>query len=944
MSKPISPVKIVFPDIDGSALENGSIYIGTAGLDPVVEVNRITVYWDRALTLPASQPIATKGGFPVNGGVISRLYTNASDFSMTILDKNGASVQTDLNAGLDSSESYTSPGPGAVSRPISDKLGDIVAVKDFGAVGDGITDDTTAFQNALIQASGNVLLINEGTYNITSELKAENVHILQDKATITGTGSFRGVILNDVIPYEIFKVPFNISLIGDRSDQDTGNLYLDPCLGDDANDGTLGNPVATLSRLKVVLDALIALGGNTDINVVVRDGRVEVSSQVNLSASQSTAKVTIKSNSGETPVFTGPIQWFFRDGSGTATNNGSTDVYSLFCVDEELKFVPPTTTGFGDNKALNRNQALAITEAANVCTLQVDTSVQGLINSSSNLTRARLNVTQSFTSSIYHGISLAGVNMTYTKPASQSQIYYDGFNFGIESGFAPYFIEGLNAASLKTPENWCNNGTTLSLPDYGNIFLAPTELDQPIIVSADRYTFDGIVFKFHQPVKATVEDNYTNTPNAANSMLTYTGADCFFQNCSIQYVEGAGLHSSGNNMMILDNKENFWVGHACFFNGLDTNPESVTGCDMLRNEGRYWGVNNAGCRFLHGASADLEIHDNIAFDGPTSALFVQADNTTSITIQCFRNVFYNLGMPEYEPSERFQVADSGGYYYNGVNVTCDHQCHQNVVFNVTGYAGTRGYYIDNQGIDGDYQKNLGFNVAGRVFDNRNVSGLTDGNNYEENIFYGTVRVEDNTAATFTNNILVGRNGYGESVFSGAVTVVEPNNGINPTGSTNLRFAELRDIETYLNLNIDTPRLDPVSRYLQPKLETWEEFSGVFTPTIEGSTVAGSPTYDIQIGEYHLIGEYLHFNLNVTWSAIGGATGNLRVNLNDLPYKKQLLASNLSPYSYRSDIAGLTAVYGTSNSKLIDIEPATDITTVTNNTVSIQGFFKFTATP
>ena len=47
-------------------------------------------------------------------------------------------------------------------RSISDRFSDILTIKDFGAKGDGVADDTAAFENAA--ASGQTVLINEGNY------------------------------------------------------------------------------------------------------------------------------------------------------------------------------------------------------------------------------------------------------------------------------------------------------------------------------------------------------------------------------------------------------------------------------------------------------------------------------------------------------------------------------------------------------------------------------------------------------------------------------------------------------------------------------------------------------------------------------------------------------------------------------------------------------------
>ena len=63
---------------------------------------------------------------------------------------------------------FKQSGTGAINQPISLKLAELISVKDFGAVGDGTTDDTAAIQ-ATITAHGSAFFPS-GTYLVTAPL------------------------------------------------------------------------------------------------------------------------------------------------------------------------------------------------------------------------------------------------------------------------------------------------------------------------------------------------------------------------------------------------------------------------------------------------------------------------------------------------------------------------------------------------------------------------------------------------------------------------------------------------------------------------------------------------------------------------------------------------------------------------------------------------------
>lgn len=134
-------------------------------------------------------------------GVLQSAYGETSTTSVTLTNPaslgdevvfiiNEHSVSTTVTSS--DNVTYTPAGTGAVATTVQEKLRETVSVKDFGAVGDGVTDDTAAISSAI--DAGNTIIFPAGTYIVASassivKTGLNNKRLIGNNAVLKKTGS-----------------------------------------------------------------------------------------------------------------------------------------------------------------------------------------------------------------------------------------------------------------------------------------------------------------------------------------------------------------------------------------------------------------------------------------------------------------------------------------------------------------------------------------------------------------------------------------------------------------------------------------------------------------------------------------------------------------------------------------------------------------------------------
>jgi len=132
---------------------------------------------------------------------------------------------------------------GVVSRLISDGFGDVLSLKDFGAVGDGVTDDTAALSAFFAASPGNLCILPAGTYKITSLISKAltNCQFVGVQGQTIITGSFGYAIFNMLASSNVSFSGITFQTTYTNATQDGGtavfyskdvslsNIYFDKC-------------------------------------------------------------------------------------------------------------------------------------------------------------------------------------------------------------------------------------------------------------------------------------------------------------------------------------------------------------------------------------------------------------------------------------------------------------------------------------------------------------------------------------------------------------------------------------------------------------------------------------------------------------------------------------------------------------------------------------------
>ena len=436
-------------------------------------INSLSVYVDGVYQNPST--------YTENNS--TRITFSAGLHVGAIVDFVALSINEITGAADASSVTYTPAGSGAVTTTVANKLKQYVSVKDFGAIGNGTANDTTAIQAAI--NSGKSLVFPEGTYLANNLTGSQNFQRFYADGRVTITKNANGPLFSHSGIYiELDGLQFNgdsstPTFTGDNLVLTGSNPRLINCGSQYAYELALkatGDHVQIIGTCGIYQSANSgSLGYDVEIGV---SGTATLYHQIyGLYTSQATGGIKLI-DTGSHAIIGGQFgKLYIASGTSPAGVNGGSTSNARILGTVTVEMSNSIFTG-------NQFSTQTITFAAGTSNHYLDTS--NLFNSATVVNNGNANAP--IIKSVGTG-SPSGIILQYGADASNATIRYDGdeiylqdSSFNLPNNKAIRFANAagtyVNAATLNSSNNWTfgsNTGATFTNIASGTtgVYLVP---------------------------------------------------------------------------------------------------------------------------------------------------------------------------------------------------------------------------------------------------------------------------------------------------------------------------------------------------------------------------------------------------------------------------------------------------------------------------------------
>lgn len=426
--------KLQFFAADGTPLVGGKLYSYAAGT-----TTPLATYTDASGSTPNTNPIIldSRGEGNVWLGSASyklALYSSTDVLIWTVDNISNISPLTTLAASSGSSlVGFIQTGTGASATTVQARLRQTLSVKDFGATGDGTTDDTTAIQNALNAGTGRSVYFPAGTYRISTTL------VVKTSTTLVGDGINKSIIK--------LTAGFGASIVGMRNDVITGtaNVYYDTNLEfygltfDGNNNASRTAELISILKVQNVTFSNCSVQNNTFIGLAMTANR-----------NMTVTECYFTNNGRPRPSTTSaPALWVAQSVQGTPYDIRVENNY-FYANNWSAAYFMPTRGSFCNNNCVDNGESTIFCNDTGAYLRLENNNISGAVRS--NISGSGIECGAPYTiisgntidSCAAEGVALTDVqNVTVTDNLI--------FNNGQETGYFPYANGITIIGSLTTP-------------------------------------------------------------------------------------------------------------------------------------------------------------------------------------------------------------------------------------------------------------------------------------------------------------------------------------------------------------------------------------------------------------------------------------------------------------------------------------------------------------